>query len=131
MNAGKILIVEDDVDQQRGLVLRLRASGYSVVVAGDAVQAISVARKELPDLILLDIGLPGGDGHLVLDRLSALAATSKIPVIVLSGKDPSGHRERVLDAGAVAFFQKPVDNAVLLEAIAEARGTAGGNYRAA
>ena len=131
MNAGKILIVDDDVDQQRGLVLRLRASGYSVVVAGDAVQAISVARKELPDLILLDIGLPGGDGHLVLDRLSALAATSEIPVIVLSGKDPSGHRERVLEAGAVAFFQKPVDNAVLLEAIAEARGTAGGNYRAA
>ena len=131
MNAGKILIVDDDVDQQRGLLLRLRASGYSVVVAGDAVQAISVARKELPDLILLDIGLPGGDGHLVLDRLSALVATSEIPVIVLSGKDPSGHRERVLDAGAVAFFQKPVDNAVLLEAIAEARGTAGGNYRAA
>ena len=131
MNAGKILIVDDDVDQQRGLLLRLRASGYSVVVAGDAIQAISVARKELPDLILLDIGLPGGDGHLILDRLSALAATSEIPVIVLSGKDPSGHRERVLEAGAVAFFQKPVDNAVLLEAIAEARGTAGGNYRAA
>ena len=62
MNAKKVLVVEDDLDFLRGLVIRLKASGYEVLCATDGVLAIGVARRDKPDLILLDIGLPGGDG---------------------------------------------------------------------
>ena len=79
-------------------------------------------RKEQPDLVLLDIGLPGGDGHKVFQRLRNLSQTSLIPIVVLSAMDPSGHRPRMLREGAHAYFQKPADNAALLEAIRSALG---------
>ena len=123
MSAKKILVVDDDRDQQAGLRVRLMASGYEVNSAFDAIQAVNVARNEVPDLILLDIGLPGGDGHKVFERLRNLAPTSLIPVIVLSAKDPSGHRERMLRDGAHDYFQKPADNTMLLTAISKALGT--------
>ena len=62
MNGKKILIVDDDHDLVLGLSARLKANGYNVVCAGDAISAITVARKEAPDLIILDLGLPAGDG---------------------------------------------------------------------
>lgn len=122
MNPKKIVIIDDDRDQQTGLRVRLVASGYQVAGATDAMQAIAVVRKEKPDLVLLDIGLPGGDGHMVLQRLRALTPTSAIPIIVLSAMDPSAHRDRMLNAGASAYFQKPADNAQLLAAIRMALG---------
>lgn len=117
MSAKKILVVDDDRDQQAGLRVRLAASGFQVCSAYDAAQAIIVARTELPDLILLDIGLPGGDGHKVFERLQNLAPTSLIPVIILSAKEPSRHRDSLLQKGASAYFQKPADDALLLTAI--------------
>ena len=125
MTAKKILVVDDDRDQQAGLRVRLTASGYQVVSAFDAIQAVNVARSELPDLILLDIGLPGGDGHKVFQRLRNLAPTSLIPVIILSAMDPAGHRDRLLGEGANAYFQKPADNSLLLDAINSALGAPG------
>lgn len=122
MNAKKILVVDDDRDQQAGLRVRLIASGYQVVSAFDAIQAVNVARSEQPDLILLDIGLPGGDGHKVFERLRNLAPTSLIPIIILSAQDPSLHRKRMLDSGAQDYFQKPANNDMLLQAISKALG---------
>jgi len=122
MDAKRILIVDDDRDQQHGLAIWLRAQGYEAVFAADGIQAISAARKERPDLILLDIGLPGGDGHLVLDRLKALSHSASLPIIVLSAKDPASHEDRMMKAGAEAYFQKPADNAELLAAIRRALG---------
>lgn len=122
MNGKRILIVDDDRDQQRGLGTWLRAQGYEIAVASDGIQAISAARKEHPDLILLDIGLPGGDGHVVIERLRALSPSSSVPIIALSAKDPAAHETRMIEAGAEAYFQKPADNAELLEAIRRATG---------
>ena len=122
MSAKKILVVDDDRDQQAGLRVRLSSSGFQVSSAFDATQAINVARNELPDLILLDIGLPGGDGHKVFERLRNLGPTTFIPVIILSAKDPSGHRERLLANGARAYFQKPANDTKLLAAIHAALG---------
>jgi DNA-binding response OmpR family regulator len=76
-----------------------------------------MAQKERPDLIILDIGLPAGDGFVVLDRLQQSAALSAIPVIVLTARDPEFNRERTLNAGATAFLQKPADNSELLNVI--------------
>ena len=113
MNAKRVLVVEDDRDFQRGLVIRLKANGYEVLCATDGVQAIGIARRDKPDLILLDIGLPGGDGYVVMDRLRLLNGATT-PILVLSAKDPATHREKALAAGASVFFHKPVENHVLL-----------------
>ena len=76
-----------------------------------------MAQKEKPDLIILDIGLPAGDGFVVLDRLQQSAHLSSIPVIVLTARDPQFNRERTMKAGATAFLQKPADNDELLGVI--------------
>jgi DNA-binding response OmpR family regulator len=76
-----------------------------------------MAQKERPDLIILDIGLPAGDGFVVLERLQENAALSCIPVIVLTARDPQSTKEKIMRAGATAFFQKPADNAELLNAV--------------
>jgi len=115
--AKKILIVEDDPDHVKALTLRLRAAGYDLLTARDGMQAVAVARREKPDVIILDLGLPGGDGYQVLRRLKVLGPLASIPVIVLSARDPAVHREKSLEAGAIAFFQKPPDSDVLLELI--------------
>jgi two-component system KDP operon response regulator KdpE len=120
LDRNKILIIEDDLDLRRGLNLRLRASNYDTAFAADAVMALSIAKKEAPDLILLDLGLPGGDGFLVLERMKSIASLACTPVIVLSARDPKANEKRALDAGADAFFQKPVDNQVLMTAIQRA-----------
>ena len=116
--SNKILIIDDDADTRNGLKIRLRAAGYQTVFGFDAVSAISTARKEEPDLILLDLGLPAGDGLLVLERLSAFPDLAGIPVIVLSARDPIENRDRALAAGASEYYQKPVENEVLLRSIA-------------
>lgn len=123
MGAEKILIVEDDRDQLMGLALRLKANGYQVFSATDGTGAFTQACKLLPDLIILDIGLPAGDGFKVLEWLAGMLNTSVIPVIVLSGRDPHLACDRVLRMGAKAFFQKPVDNDALLSAIREVLST--------
>ena len=120
MNGNKILIIEDDQDMRRGLNVRLRASEYDTAFASDAVMALSIVKKEAPDLILLDLGLPGGDGLVVLERLSNIGLLASTPVIVVSARDPKTNEKRALDAGAEAFFQKPVDNEELMRAIQRA-----------
>ena len=122
MAGGKILIVDDDVDLLRGLTIRLKAVGYEVVCATDAIFAVSVAMQDKPDLIILDIGLPGGDGFVIMERLSKIRSTVTIPVIILTARDQFGNKERALKAGAVAFFQKPADNSELLATIRKALG---------
>jgi CheY-like chemotaxis protein len=100
--------------------VRLRASEYDTVFASDAIMALSIAKKEAPDLILLDLGLPGGGGFVVLERMQHMASLACIPVIVVSASDPKTNEKRSLDAGAEAFFQKPVDNNELMSAIQRA-----------
>jgi DNA-binding response OmpR family regulator len=124
MDKKKILVIDDDQDLSLGLKLRLRANNYATVFATDAVSAISQAKNENPDLILLDLGLPGGDGFVVMERLDNIESLSSIPVIILSARDPLGNRERALGAGAKAYFQKPVDNDELMAAIRKTLGEA-------
>jgi len=117
MPRPKILVVDDDPDLLRALPLRLRANNYEVTTASDGYAAIAAAQKERPSLIILDLGLPVGDGFVVLDRLQNSGALAAIPVIVLSARDPQNNEEKALKAGAAAFFQKPADNDELLNVI--------------
>jgi len=129
MPKSKILIVDDDADLRHALQRRLWANNYDTVQAQDGYTAIAVAQKEHPDLILLDLGLPAADGFVVLERLQNIDSLASIPVVVLTARDPRNNRERVLKGGALAFFQKPVDNAELLDVIRNSlldSGTASG-----
>lgn len=120
--AKKVLIVEDDADIRQLMNLRLRALSYDTAFASDAVTAMTVARKENPDLIVLDLGLPGGDGFVIMERLKAFASLSMVPIVVVSARDPATSRERALAAGARAFVQKPIDMAEFASAVDEAIG---------
>ena len=114
---GKILIVDDDPDLRQALRLRLRANDYDTINAADGYSAIAQAYKEHPDLIILDLGLPAGNGFVVLDRLQKDDKLSTIPVIVLTARDAQSTEKLALYSGAAAFFQKPADNAELLNVI--------------
>ena len=105
----KVLIIEDDAVQVRLLTVRLKAAGFDVAVASDAVQSVGAVRRERPDIVLLDIGLPGGDGYVVLKRLKALVHISAVPIIAVSGRTADTERERMLAAGADHYFEKPVN----------------------
>ena len=122
MTNKKILIVEDDADVRLGYQILLKANHYDTFFAADSSSAVSEARKHKPDLIILDLGLPAGDGFVVLDRLRGTLPLPPMPVIVVSGRDVRANKERALKAGARAFVQKPWDDDELLTLIARLLG---------
>lgn len=122
MDKAKILIVDDDQDIRRLLGHRLTADGYDPVFAGDAIAAVNQARKEEPSLILLDLGLPAGDGRLVMERLQAMPALEGIPIVIITARDVGVERASLEAAGAFAIFQKPFDHDELLASIRSALG---------
>jgi DNA-binding response OmpR family regulator len=122
MTNRKILIVDDDPDMRQAMQVRLNANGYDTFFAVDALSGVTEAHKRHPDLILLDLGLPAGDGFLVMDRLKTHSSLAAIPIIVLSARDAHANSARAIKAGAKGFLQKPVDNAELLGAIRHALG---------
>ena len=118
----KILIVDDDLDVRQAMHVRLKANGYDTFFATDAMSSVSEAKKHSPDLIILDLGLPGGDGYTVIERLKRHPALAVIPIVVVSARDVRANRERAISAGAKVYLQKPVDNAELLAIIRQALG---------
>jgi CheY-like chemotaxis protein len=115
-----VLMVEDDPKIALAFGVRLKAMGYTVVTAGDAVSAVSQVRKCKPDVVLLDISLPGGDGFLVAQRLSHMVDTSGTPIIFITASQRPDLRERAMRVGAVAFLQKPFHATELADAIESA-----------
>src|SRR5689334_6251465 len=97
---ASILIVDDDPNHIKFLSAWLRSAGYVPLVAVDGLQAVTIARRQRPDLVLLDIGLPGGGGYSVLRRIKEMPALSDIPVVVLSALDAEENRPKSLQAGA-------------------------------
>src|ERR1700675_2951169 len=99
MRQSKIMIVDDDPALRQALNLRLRANHYQTVSACDGYSALALANKERPDLILLDLGLPGwGDGFAVLKILQEFPLLAPIPVIILTARDPQVHERRSLES---------------------------------
>jgi CheY-like chemotaxis protein len=117
MTAKKILLVDDDKELLYGMKIWLRSKGFQVCHATDAASAIAKAKSQRPDLIVLDMGLPGADGYMAMGRLRTLMPLTHIPIIMMSARDLG---RKALEAGAEAFFQKPFDNRQLLAAIHKA-----------
>ena len=112
-----VLIVEDHQRIALALGIRLKSMGYTVVSASDAVTAVGQARKASPDVVVLDIGLPGGDGFVVAERLAQLTETATTPLIFITASKQSGLRERAFELGATSFLEKPFKATELADAI--------------
>lgn len=113
----KILLVEDNEMNRDMLSRRLERKGYQIVMAVDGSQGISMAKAEMPDLILMDMSLPVIDGWEATRQLKADPQTSLIPVIALTAHAMAGDREKTLEAGCDDYDTKPIELPRLLEKI--------------
>jgi len=119
----RVLVADDDKVLTRLVTAGLKSRGWQVEVAHDAMQALMFAMKSPPpDVISLDIGMPGGTGFAVLEKLQQSSRTSQIPVVVVSGSISEADEARVTALGAVAFLRKPADPHVLHETLTRAAG---------
>jgi two-component system cell cycle response regulator DivK len=113
----KILYVEDNEDNIYMLTRRLRRHGFEVVTATDGAAGIRAAARERPDLVLMDLSLPGLDGWEATRQLKAAEDTKSIPVVALSAHAMAGDRERALAAGCDDYDSKPIELPRLLAKI--------------
>jgi len=115
----KILIVDDDSDFVLLLTKKLTKAGHHVLTAFDGSQAVQMAHRESPDLVLLDIKLPAGGGAGVLKNLQRSAKTLNIPIIAMSASDDPETRKSVADYSLEGFLKKPFDFGDLLRKVEE------------
>ena len=113
----RVLVVDDESDFIQLMKYNLENQGFDILTAGDGVQALNVARRELPDVVLMDLMLPDIDGFSVCEILRSQPSTSKVPIIVVSALDGEYVRSRGIQAGVACCFKKPVDMKVLSESI--------------
>jgi CheY-like chemotaxis protein len=122
---AKILIVEDNEMNRDMLSRRLVRRGYQIAIAVDAEQGVAAAKSQAPDIILMDMSLPGMDGWEATRRLKAEPATQAIPVIGLTAHAMAGDREKAMAAGCDDYDTKPVELPRLLQKIEALLGRVG------
>ena len=113
----KVLIVDDESDYVEMLKMRLEANEFDVVCAYDGLEGIEKARSDKPNVILLDVMMPGIDGHEVLKRLKRSHDTAGIPVVMLTAKGESRSILNAQDSGAADYLIKPCESSELLDTI--------------
>ena len=116
---GGILIVEDNPVHARLLEMTLGAEGYSLLRATDGEQALDIATRERPDLVLMDLNLPGMTGFEVTKKLRKLPGLSQTPIIALTAYAMRGDREKAIEAGCDGYISKPIDTRQLPAIVAE------------
>lgn len=115
---SRILVVEDNAANMKLVSLVLRNAGHIVLQAGDAKEALEAARRDTPDLILMDVQLPGMDGLSAARALKENGATCAIPVIALTAMAMQGDAERIRAAGCDGYIAKPIRYRNLLQQLA-------------
>ena len=109
MAEGRILVIEDNPLNMELVTDLLEVAGYSVFASPDAETGLSIADKEQPDIILMDISLPGTDGLKATQMLKQHPGTQAIPIIALTAHAMKGDEQRALDAGCAGYITKPID----------------------
>ena len=122
-----VLLVDDDNTLLLGIGVRLKSMGYELFTSKDAVGAVSAVVKNKPDVVVLDLSLPGGDGFLVAGRLRNLVGSAATPIIFITSSEDPDLRDRALKLGAAAFMIKPFGATALADAIETALSP--GDYR--
>jgi len=119
---GLGLIVDDSPTEQHVISKALEKHGFETVVASDGEEAIEIAESRLPDLILMDIVMPGMDGFKATRQLAKNPMTAAIPVVMVTSKDQETDKVWGLRQGAVEYLMKPIDDAALVTAVQENLG---------
>ena len=114
---SKILIAEDERDIRDLITFTLRYNGFAVVSAKDGEEALEMALKEHPDMVLLDIRMPRMNGYEVCRLIKANEATKHIPVVFISAKGQEGEVKEGMDAGAIDYILKPFSPDMLVERV--------------
>lgn len=117
MIAPSILIADDDVKLLVALRVRFESEGYQVIVAQDAYQALERAGRDVPDLLLLDINMPAGNGFSVQERVAKMEHLANVPVVYITGENPGEVDRTARSLGAAAIVHKPFDTDALLETV--------------
>ena len=120
MEKKKILIIDDERDLVAMVILRLRANGFFVLEASTANEGLKMAEEERPDLILLDVLLPDGDGYQVCQKLKSHPITKDIAIIIFTASSLKGLAKKAIEAGAIDYVIKPFEPKDLLEKINKA-----------
>jgi len=115
--SAKIFIIEDELDLVQALVMRLKAEGYQTACITDGISALERAREEKPDLILLDICLPGRNGFEVFQQLRQDPATEHIPIVFLTACSTVEDRRKARHLGAAGYITKPFQWASLIKLV--------------
>ncbi len=110
----KILVVEDDLGSLRLMTFALEQEGYEILTASDGFAGLKAAQNEHPDLIILDVMLPGLDGYEICRRLRQQPQTAAVPIIFLSARAGQGDKDVGLRMGANAYLAKPADPSTIL-----------------
>jgi two-component system, cell cycle response regulator DivK len=116
--AVRILYIEDNPQNMRLVSKMLKIGGYEMIEAVDGLTGVSVAQREKPDLILMDINLPDIDGLEATARLKSDPSTARIPVVALTANAMHGDRERFIASGCDGYLAKPVTKNELLNTVA-------------
>jgi two-component system cell cycle response regulator DivK len=125
MNEKKILLVEDNEVNRRLAGFLLRSHGYEVSEATSAATAFEMVEKERPDLIVMDIQLPGMDGLEITRKLKEQPTTADIPVVAVTSFAMKGDREKALAAGCAGYVTKPIDKKTFIQEVAAHVGNKG------
>jgi DNA-binding response OmpR family regulator len=120
MTKKRILVVDDEKDFVAMLKLRLEANGYEVIPAFDGIQGVLSAKREKPDLIMLDVMMPAGGGYIACEGLQKSSDTRSIPIIFLTAKSQSGDVAKAYSVGGKYYLTKPYEPELLLETVKEA-----------
>jgi two-component system cell cycle response regulator DivK len=109
MDASVILYIEDNMDNRTLIRRILTAEGYAFLEAGDAKEALEILKMNTPDLILMDINMPGVDGYTLTAQIRGMPGFDNVPIVALTANVMRGDRERSLEAGCDGYIQKPID----------------------
>ena len=120
MGGKRILLIEDNAVNRRLAQFLLKSQGYEVWEVSSAPEAFESLKQEQPDLILMDIQLPGMDGLAATKKLKADPATRNIPILVVTSYAMKGDEAKAFEAGCSGYVTKPIDKTVFLEAVAKA-----------
>jgi two-component system cell cycle response regulator len=113
----RVLIVDDERTNRQLLEIMLEPEGYELLLATNGEEALAMIERQAPDLVVLDVMMPGMNGYVVTSRIKANPATRHIPVLVLSSLDDQNSRAHGAGAGADGFLSKPVERRALCEIV--------------
>lgn len=117
MTTKSLLVVDDNPENLKLILMILASSGYELVTASDAIQALRAIERRIPDLILLDLQLPGMDGLELTRRLKAKQDTRDIPIVAVTAYAMKGDEAKAINAGCNGYLVKPVDKRLLRELV--------------